>query len=517
VIHAPIKPIKDIQRRLAQVLAGVYEPRAHVHGFVSGRSPLTNAQQHERQRWVMKLDLLDFFPSINFGRVRGVFMAYPFEYSAEVATILAQVCCHEDQLPHGAPTSPILSNFICRGMDKELSLIAKLARCRFTRYADDLCFSTSQGEFPPMVASRGIQGELRVSDQIQGVIGRHGFTINHEKTRFLRRSRRQRVTGLVVNRKANVPFDYVDSLRNVLFIWRQYGATDAESAFRRHETPRNRPPAKGDTEFKALIRGRVQYVGSVRGWSDPTYRRLGFALEALDPGFRPRTLFSLTTATRVRLYTEGPSDAKHLIAAHRYFTSIGAFSRLELEVPDDSAAGGDGPLLAKCDELALSWPSTVSICVFDRDKPETIRRAVGSTSFRRRGDRVAAVAITPPEWRDQRVCIEMLYRDEDLARRSGGRRLYLAEEFDGHTGQHHTDNVHVPHPDGGRADRPLVREEVFEFATGDSVGLSKMAFAESVESEASGFENMDYEGFRRTFETIEEAVVRMMSAPMRRS
>jgi RNA-directed DNA polymerase len=517
VIQAPIKPIKDVQRRLADILLRVYEPRAHVHGFVMGRSPLTNAQQHERQRWLMKIDLANFFPSINFGRVRGMFMAYPFDYPPEVATILAQICCHDDQLPQGAPTSPVVSNFICRGMDKELAQIARVSRCRFTRYADDLCFSTSRAEFPPLIATLG-SGELRISDQVQTVISRHGFSINIEKTRFVRKSRRQRVTGLVVNRKANIPVDYVRSLRNILFIWKTYGESDAAAALTRHEALRNRPPAKGSVDFKELMRGRVQYVGSIKGWSNETYRTLGFALEALDPGFRPRTLFSLTETKRVRLYTEGPSDPKHLIAAHGFFVRKGSFTKLEFEIPDDSSAGGERRLLAKCDELALSFPSVPCVCIFDRDSQEVIRQAVGSTSFKRRGDNVAAVAISAPEWRDQRVCIEMLYRDEDLARRDpNGRRLYLAEEFDPHNGQHRTESVHVVHPDGGRTDRPLVREQVFRFSTGESVGLSKLDFAECVEGEGTGFEELDFDGFRGTFEVIEEAVVRMVSGPIRRS
>jgi RNA-directed DNA polymerase len=147
-IHAPIKPIKDMQRALASVLAGCYEPPVNVHGFVHGRSPVSNARQHQKQKWVLKVDLEDFFPSINFGRVRGMFMAFPFEYPPEVATLLAQLCCYRNQLPQGAPTSPIVSNFICRRLDVQLARIARDERCYYTRYADDICLSTNRKTFP---------------------------------------------------------------------------------------------------------------------------------------------------------------------------------------------------------------------------------------------------------------------------------------------------------------------------------------------------------------------------------
>jgi RNA-directed DNA polymerase len=152
-IRAPIKPIKDIQRDLADVLTRCYSAPPHVHGFVPGRSPSSNARRHRRQKWVLRVDLKDFFPSIHFGRVWGLFQAPPFEYPEEVATTLAQICCFENQLPQGAPTSPIVSNFICWGMDKALSRLAAVERCYYSRYADDLCFSTDRSSFPASLAT----------------------------------------------------------------------------------------------------------------------------------------------------------------------------------------------------------------------------------------------------------------------------------------------------------------------------------------------------------------------------
>jgi RNA-directed DNA polymerase len=437
-------------------------------------------------------------------------MAYPFDYSAEVATVLAKLCCHRDELPQGAPTSPIVSNFICRSLDAELGRMARAERCRFTRYADDICISTSHAEFPPGLASVRSGGDVRLSDQLAGVIHRQGFRVNPEKTRLLRATRRQRVTGLVVNRKANVPPEYVRSVRNLLFIWEKHGETEAAAALARHEQPRNRPPAKGTVAFRPLMRGRIQYIGSVKGWSNKTYRKLGLRLSALDADFHPRTLFSLATPHRVRLYTEGPSDPKHLLAALRFFHERGEFPNLEFEIPDDASADGDTKLLAKSEEL-LPEQSLPCVCVFDRDDPEIVRRAVGGGNSRQRGVNIANAVIAAPDWRGERVCIELLYRDEDVRRRDdSGRRLYLGEEFDPQTGQHLTEDVQTPHPDGGRRNPALVRENVYRFGTRESVGLSKMDFAESVESRTGSFEGIDFEGFRRTLEIIEEALVRIV-------
>ncbi len=153
-IDAPIAPIKQIQRKLATSLAASYRAPAHVHGFTHARSPLTNAAVHVGQRWVFAIDIEDFFPSITAARVRGLFLSFPFGYPDEVATTLARVCCHRDALPQGAPSSPIISNYICRGMDRQLAKLAIGHGCYYSRYADDLVFSTDRSLFPTGVAIR---------------------------------------------------------------------------------------------------------------------------------------------------------------------------------------------------------------------------------------------------------------------------------------------------------------------------------------------------------------------------
>ena len=318
MIHAPIQPLKDIQRTLAQILTASYHPPAQVHGFARGRSPVSNALRHPGQQWILRVDLQDFFPSIHFGRVRGVFRAFPFEYPADVATLLALICCHRNALPQGAPTSPIVSNYICRRMDRQLSQLAAEERCFFSRYADDITFSTDRRNFPPSL------GYLDGGQSIAGPALRtaieenNSFLINPAKTRLMHRSQRQRVTGLVVNEKVNVPRGYLRGLRSLLFIWKHHGPEAAIAAYMRANPSRNAPPGKGPPSFVSVVRGQVQYVGSIRGWGDPTYRALATSLAELDPDFTLREPLSTAPQT-VRIFVEGPSDVEHLEAALSHF------------------------------------------------------------------------------------------------------------------------------------------------------------------------------------------------------
>ena len=104
VISAPSTALITIQHRLHEILCAVYVPRAPTHGFVQERSIVTNAQAHSGRRWVFNLDLANFFPSIHFGRVRGVFMAAPYNLPRRVANFIAHICCLQRRLPQGAPT-----------------------------------------------------------------------------------------------------------------------------------------------------------------------------------------------------------------------------------------------------------------------------------------------------------------------------------------------------------------------------------------------------------------------------
>lgn len=217
-IKAPIPKLKKLQSHLSHVL---YQCLAEIErergtkpisfGFRKDRSIAENASRHKRKRWVLNLDLEDFFPSFNFGRVRGFFMKdKAFALHPEVATTIAQIACDGTALPQGSPCSPVISELIAQILDMRLVRLAKKYGVTYTRYADDITFSTSQKEFPAGLATvdSSDPSVWHLSDELVGKIVTSGFKINATKTRMHFRGSRQMVTGLVVNEKVNIRSDY---------------------------------------------------------------------------------------------------------------------------------------------------------------------------------------------------------------------------------------------------------------------------------------------------------------------
>jgi len=217
-ISAPVDHLKVLQRHLANVLYACRHEidaesgrRSLSHGFRRDHSIITNARRHKRRRYVLNLDLKDFFPTFNFGRVRGFFIHNNgFKLHEKVATIIAQIACHENILPQGSPCSPIIADMIAHLLDVRLAQLAKKHRLTYSRYADDLTFSTSQLTFPSAVAAPVASGgpDWALGGELLDVIKNAGFEVNPEKTRMQFRMSRQLVTGLTVNAKVNIRPEY---------------------------------------------------------------------------------------------------------------------------------------------------------------------------------------------------------------------------------------------------------------------------------------------------------------------
>lgn len=234
IIHAPNERLKALQSSLANVLeqcatellpvnereriGSTYAKRARSHGFKQGLSIVSNASMHTGKRNVLNVDLSDFFPSINFGRVRGFFIKNRnFSLDPQVATILAQIACHENKLPQGSPCSPTISNLIAEILDVRLTSLAKKYGCTYTRYADDLTFSTNLKSFPPELAFKlnEEKSEWQAGKKLIKCIESSGYNINHRKTRVQYKDSQQIVTGLVVNRTPNVRSKYYRTTRSM--------------------------------------------------------------------------------------------------------------------------------------------------------------------------------------------------------------------------------------------------------------------------------------------------------------
>lgn len=227
-IKAPIDPLKDLQGRLADLLNTCFDEicikskhkRSLSYGFRKGESIVTNAINHRNKRHVFNVDLQDFFPSINFGRVRGFFIKNKhFELDPDVATVIAQIASHENELPQGSPCSPVISNLIGHLLDIRMVNLAKKAKCTYSRYADDLTFSTNRNEFPEIIAMPEKSGSniWLAGETLEKEIKKVGFTINKNKTTMQYKARRQMVTGLVVNKKINVKREYYKHARSMCY------------------------------------------------------------------------------------------------------------------------------------------------------------------------------------------------------------------------------------------------------------------------------------------------------------
>ena len=280
-IDAPARKLKAMQRIVATDLAATLGSNSPVaHSFMPGRSVISNALPHVRRATVARVDLKDFFHQINFGRIKGVFQSAPFLLPDDISTVLAQLCCYEGRLPQGAPTSPTLSNYVCRSMDAALRRLAKRFKARYTRYSDDLTFSFAS------VAIDRLPKEMFIVTPVSGrrhrvepgfllseIIADQGFEINAAKTVGTGRERRQMVTGIVVNDGLRVPGKFTQEVRRALHLWEVLGLKAAED--RAIPVLTRKKYASGvHPSLPKLLRGKLAWLGRVNGRSDEKYQRL---------------------------------------------------------------------------------------------------------------------------------------------------------------------------------------------------------------------------------------------------
>jgi len=224
LISAPMPRLKKAQH---WILVNILEKIAlHdcAHGFRPSHSIVTNAQPHVGSEVIINFDLKNFFPSISYKRVKGLFQS--FGYSEAAATIFGLLCTEpeieeleldgktyfaavtERHLPQGSPASPAITNLLCRRLDKRLDRMAEELGFVYTRYADDLTFSAS---------GDSLQNICNVLRRAESIVLHEGFTINEQKTRILRKNRQQEVTGIVVNEQLSISKKELKRFRATLF------------------------------------------------------------------------------------------------------------------------------------------------------------------------------------------------------------------------------------------------------------------------------------------------------------
>jgi hypothetical protein len=265
LVEVPRPRLKAVQRRLLREVLDPVPPHEAAHGFRPGRSVRSYVAPHVGRRVVLKLDLRDFFASITSARVVALFRTAG--YPEPVARLLAGLCTNAapgdawdrpsspvagpeawrarrlyqvPHLPQGAPTSPALANLCAYRLDCRLAGLAASAGASYTRYADDLAFS-------------GDRDFERSADRLHlracAIALEEGFAVNTRKTRLMRRATRQRVAGVVVNERPNVPRDQYDALKATLHNCVAHGPHGQDRA--------------GHADFRAHLAGRVAHVASL--------------------------------------------------------------------------------------------------------------------------------------------------------------------------------------------------------------------------------------------------------------
>ncbi|HEY5922661.1 MAG TPA: reverse transcriptase family protein [Kofleriaceae bacterium] len=241
LISAPKPDLKAAQRWITREITEHLSVHGAAHGFLVGRSIVTNARVHAGAKVVVKMDIRGFYPTVTWRRVKGLLRRAGL--SEQVATLMALLATESPReevlthgktyfvatgprsLPQGAPTSPSITNALCFRLDARLSGLAKKLGCRYTRYADDMTFSW-HGD-----AKTDIGNLLHA---VAAIVKAEGFAIHPNKTRVMRSGARQKVTGLVVNHAPGRPPARVPRKR----------IRDLESAIYNRERGR---PGKGET------------------------------------------------------------------------------------------------------------------------------------------------------------------------------------------------------------------------------------------------------------------------------
>jgi RNA-directed DNA polymerase len=275
-INAPVKGLKSILRSLNFVLQCVYEPHEAATGFVLEKSIVDNAKKHVGHHYVLNMDLKDFFHTFDRNRVKMGFIYEPFNLNGDkepLAFLLASLCTHPFEidgeektvLPQGSPTSPTLTNILCKKLDRRLTGLANRFGATYTRYADDITFSSPHNIYTDEAFNKELK---RIIEEDQNLV------INPKKTRLQKAGYRQEATGLIVNDKVNVRRRYVKQIRMWLYYWEKYGYEKAEQIFKRDYIADKGHVKNINAHLVNVLDGKLEFFKMVKGAEDGTYKGL---------------------------------------------------------------------------------------------------------------------------------------------------------------------------------------------------------------------------------------------------
>lgn len=239
VLWAPDETLKAVQRRIVEQILVHYPASPHACGYQKGKGTVDNARPHVGKKYLLKLDIADFFDSICFQKVYSTVFNTTY-FPADIGVMLTELCCLRERVPQGAVTSPALSNIIMKHFDDEMGKWCVARGVAFSRYCDDITFSADSPLYPAYVKAKGFLKSM-------------GFELRRDKTHFVHRSSAQQVTGLVVNEGVSLPREWRRELRQEVYYALRFGLAEGAARHRFDDTEKYRRHLLGRLSYALYV------------------------------------------------------------------------------------------------------------------------------------------------------------------------------------------------------------------------------------------------------------------------
>ena len=246
IINAPDELMKSVQNTINRNILSKIPVSQYAKAYKTGAKLYDNAKIHVGKKYLLKMDISDFFGSITFEQVYNNAFNTKF-FPKQIGAFLTEFCCLNGVLPQGAPTSPAISNLVFKNFDNNIGLWCKNNGINYSRYCDDLTFSSDKPIY-------------HVYEKVKKMLEEMGFELNEKKTRFVTNANRQSVTGLTVNEKVSVSREYKRKLRQDIYYILKFGENDKRVL---EEQRRKLNADLSYTDYLNIIRGKINFVLSV--------------------------------------------------------------------------------------------------------------------------------------------------------------------------------------------------------------------------------------------------------------
>ena len=282
-IDAPVAPLKSLLKTLNFIIQCLCEPHKAANGFVIDRSIVSNANVHTGKNYVYNIDLENFFPSFDRNTVKLGFMRAPFSLKGDKEPLAFLLAClttnaviveggKQFTLPQGSPASPSITNHLCATLDRRLNGLAKKLNLSYSRYADDITFSSDHH----------VYNKAEFLDELNRIIEDQKLKINPSKTQKKKKGYKQEVTGLTVNEKVNISRKYVKQIRTWLHVWEKDGLENAQAFFINKYLSEKGHVKSNKATLTNVLDGKLEFLKMVKGPENSTYLKLKGRFEVVS-------------------------------------------------------------------------------------------------------------------------------------------------------------------------------------------------------------------------------------------